>query len=164
VALDFDHTLVDLHTDREEAFEIPVLAEYIRPFFMEFIPLAINSNILVAIVTFSRHVHMIYSLLKHCFGATTADRMTIRGNDGSWEYVGTAQYAYSHILYIYKPHSRCIKVLGAGRASRVTWRVQRSSFAGATLAYRSTEMYEYTQSPILVSRSYIVMAIAYCFD
>lgn len=88
VAIDFDRTLVDLHTDRGDIPDIAALSRNLRPFFARFIPLALEHNILIAIVTFSRHVEMIYSLLQYTYGKIIADRIIIRGNDNSWEYVG----------------------------------------------------------------------------
>ena len=89
VAIDFDMTLVSLHLRNDQRIEIAELAKCIRPFFQEFVPLAVNSNILIAIVTFSKLVDMISSLLRYSFGEEIAASIVIRGNDETWQYVGS---------------------------------------------------------------------------
>ena len=92
MAIDFDLTLVSLHLHNDQRIEVADLAKFIRPFFLEFVPLAVHSNILIAIVTFSKLVDMISSLLRYSFGDEIADSIVIRGCDETWEYVGKLQY------------------------------------------------------------------------
>lgn len=86
VAIDFDLTFIN--TKCEATSDLTKLSLHVRPFFLEFVPLALQSNLLVAIVTFSRHVDLIAALLRYVFDASIAERVAIRGNDGSWEYHG----------------------------------------------------------------------------
>lgn len=88
VAIDFDQTIVDIHTGGKWIYPPEDLAPHVRPFFRVFIPNAIAAGLYVAVVTFSPQVPTISTILKQVLGEAVASRITIRGNDDSWEYVG----------------------------------------------------------------------------
>lgn len=87
VAIDFDLTLVDLNTAERNA-NLDAGSITVRPFFREFVPLALESDLLIGIVTFSKYVDMIGAVLRLSFGTEIANRIVIRGNDSTWEYKG----------------------------------------------------------------------------
>jgi hypothetical protein len=82
---DFDMTLVDQHTGgRWLGTNVAELGDRVRPFFKDFIPLAVSKNLCVGIATFSPQVGVVKSVLEYAFGDSLAARIAIRGNDGSW--------------------------------------------------------------------------------
>lgn len=93
LAIDFDNTLVDVHTggkwrDNKGAAD---LARKVRPFFRQLVPLAISHGIHVAIVTFSSQVNLIRAVLDHQF-PDHASYIPVRGDPASqdfgWAYQG----------------------------------------------------------------------------
>ena len=87
VCIDFDQTIVDVHTAGQWRYPAGDLENHMRPFFRCFIPLLLNNNLLVSVVTFSGQVGVISDVLKRAFPEFYED-IPIRGTDGSWEYVG----------------------------------------------------------------------------
>mmetsp|Transcript_18629 Transcript_18629/g.18721 ORF Transcript_18629/g.18721 Transcript_18629/m.18721 type:complete len:192 (+) Transcript_18629:233-808(+) len=87
LALDFDLTIINIHTGGRWAGTVPELCTKIRPFFRYLIPAAMNSDIFVAIVTFSPQTNAIREVLISSF-PEYAEKIPIRGNDGTWEYRG----------------------------------------------------------------------------
>jgi len=51
---------------------------------MRFVPYLIHNGIMVSIVTFSGQVALISEVLKLRYGQECAEKIVIRGNDGSW--------------------------------------------------------------------------------
>lgn len=88
LAIDFDQTMIDVHTGGRWKETLPELAEHMRPIFLQLVPLATQRNIRVAIVTFSPQTKHIRDVLEHVFPTEIADMIPIRGNDHSWNYVG----------------------------------------------------------------------------
>ena len=88
LAIDFDQTIVNIHTGGRWAGPLDELAGRIRPFFSKFIPLAVKEGVHVAVVTFSPQVNVIAGVLKHAFSEGVASKIPIRGNDNSWTYEG----------------------------------------------------------------------------
>lgn len=84
VAIDFDDTLLSLHTHSKWELGPTALANNVRPFFMEFIPAALRKGIIVSIVTFSSQRRLIQQTLREAFGQTVARQILVRGYDGSW--------------------------------------------------------------------------------
>jgi hypothetical protein len=50
LAIDFDQTMIDIHTGGRWKGTTPELNEHMRPLFLHFVPLASQNNIRVAIV------------------------------------------------------------------------------------------------------------------
>ena len=93
LAIDFDDTLVDYHTNGKwrETKGAADLAKKVRPFFIELVPMAMKHGIHVAIVTFSRQVNLIRAVLDFQF-PDLASRIPVRGDrnspDFGWAYEG----------------------------------------------------------------------------
>lgn len=77
LAIDFDLTLISEHTGGTWAGTADELKTKIRPFFKHLIPLAIERNMCVAIVTFSPQVFLISEVLRLQF-PSIASRIPIR--------------------------------------------------------------------------------------
>lgn len=65
--LDFDKTLVDIHTQNNWNLTIEQLTEHVRPIFLSLINKWINRGNDVAIATYSKQVKLIQKVLKHFF-------------------------------------------------------------------------------------------------
>ncbi|GBG25420.1 Hypothetical Protein FCC1311_016382 [Hondaea fermentalgiana] len=84
LAIDFDDTLLSLHTHSTWELGPSKLAAAVRPFFMELLPAVLRKGIIVSIVTFSSQRRLIHQTLREAFGQTVARQILIRGMDGSW--------------------------------------------------------------------------------
>ncbi|KAL7461822.1 hypothetical protein ACHAXS_002223 [Conticribra weissflogii] len=89
LALDFDQTLISIHTGGRWKGTSTELLSHLRPLFRHLIPLASHRNIHVAIVTFSPQTNCIKSVLEEGFGTELAEYIPIRGNDRTWNYEGS---------------------------------------------------------------------------
>jgi len=87
LAIDFDLTLICEHTGGKWGGGGHDLAMKVRPLFKLLVPLAMQNDILVAIVTFSPQTRLIAEVLQHVF-PEFANKIPIRGEDKSWEYLG----------------------------------------------------------------------------
>ena len=87
LAIDFDQTLICEHTGGKWVRGGRELAMKVRPMFKLLIPLALQNDILVAIVTFSAQTGLINEVLNLVF-PDYANKIPIRGQDHSWQYVG----------------------------------------------------------------------------
>lgn len=87
LALDFDQTMVDIHTGGRWKDTVPELADHVRPLFRRLVPAASRHGIRVAVVTFSPQTKHIREVLEHVFPAE-AELVPIRGNDQTWTYAG----------------------------------------------------------------------------
>ena len=88
LAIDFDQTIVDLHTGGRWKESARDLAEHVRPVFRHLIPMANGRNIRIAVVTFSPQTGQIREVLEIAFDASLSDLIPIRGNDMTWKYMG----------------------------------------------------------------------------
>lgn len=86
LALDFDCTIVQLHTYGLWKGSAEALAGHVRPVFRAMLQVAMEMKDLhVAVVTFSGQVDLIRDILKIVLGsARLADRIHIRGASGKW--------------------------------------------------------------------------------
>lgn len=87
LAIDFDMTMIDVHTGGRWTGTAKDLSTHMRPLFVGLVPKAIARGMYVAIVTFSPQVGMIADVLKEIF-PDVHHKIPIRGQDGSWEYHG----------------------------------------------------------------------------
>jgi hypothetical protein len=91
LALDFDLTLVNLHTNGTWMAGWSDLREHLRPLFCALIPAVQRQGIFVSVVTFSGQTDLIRDCLTHAAGtAEHAAAIIVRGEDGSWERGATA--------------------------------------------------------------------------
>ena len=88
LAVDFDQTMIDIHTGGRWTGTSEELCSHVRPVFNSLVPLAMQHGIHVAIVTFSPQTRVIANVLKTAFTEALASKIPIRGNDGKWEYKG----------------------------------------------------------------------------
>ncbi len=87
VAIDFDKTLICIHTSGKWSGNATELSTKVRKFFREFVPLLMSRGICVAIVTFSGEVKLIQQVMHTIFPAL-ASMIPVRGRDLSWDYQG----------------------------------------------------------------------------
>lgn len=90
LAIDFDRTLVSVHTWGQWKGTSAELSTHVRPLFLDLIPIAIDSGIHVAIVTFSGQTIILSEVLRTVF-PNHASRITLRAHDNSWGNMGTAR-------------------------------------------------------------------------
>jgi len=108
LALDFDCTILDIHTGGNWKGTLEELLPHIRPVYAQLIKAALTNNMEVAVVTFSRQVKFVRGVLDHIFSSSdmdsetleaigvlgvgnvvdTTNRIPIRGGDRSWRYDG----------------------------------------------------------------------------
>lgn len=93
MAVDFDQTLVSLHTGGAWKATGPELAKYVRPTFQHFLSETMASGIHVAIVTYTPQTDLVREVLELSFGEQKGSSLPIRGNDGSWTYNGKGTMA-----------------------------------------------------------------------
>jgi len=87
LALDFDQTILDIHTGGKWRGSAQELAEHVRPMFYHLIKAAHDANVKVAVVTFSSQVEQISHILELYFPEFSTE-IIIRGRDKSWSYEG----------------------------------------------------------------------------
>ena len=87
LALDFDQTIIDIHTGGRFSGTASELASHVRPLFLHLISETHNAGIQVAVVTFSPQTKQIADVLDIHFPSFAHD-IVIRGRDRSWDYVG----------------------------------------------------------------------------
>jgi CRISPR/Cas system endoribonuclease Cas6 (RAMP superfamily) len=88
LALDFDQTILDTHTGGRWTGSSDELVSHVRPLFTTLIQSAQAHHLQVAVVTFTGQVHLVKAVLESMVGPQAAERIPIRGNDRSWQYVG----------------------------------------------------------------------------
>ena len=100
LALDFDYTIVDIHTGGRWKGSSQSLCEHVRPAFIELLPYIYKLKIAIAIVTFSSQVELISNVTKCAFPSFGSD-IFIRGNDNSWPCKKCfSKGKYPHILSV----------------------------------------------------------------
>ena len=77
LAIDFDKTILEVHTGGNWKQSAQALLPHVRPMFRSFIPLAIDEGIHVAVVTFSNQTEMVRHILEHI--TDRAGEIPIRG-------------------------------------------------------------------------------------
>ena len=88
VAVDFDRTVVDVHTSGRFKGSGKALAQHVRPFFADFCHAAQDVGLWVAIVSFSPQASLIADCMVAALGGKVA-RMYLRCADGSWNVTHT---------------------------------------------------------------------------
>jgi len=87
IAVDFDQTLIDIHTGGRFKGTIAELSSHVRPMFIHLFKAAHASGIKIAIVTFSPQTRDISHVLEIHF-PDFAHEIVIRGRDHTWKYEG----------------------------------------------------------------------------
>lgn len=87
LALDFDKTIIDIHTGGRFPGTVAELSLHLRPMFFHLISAAHAAGIKIAVVTFSPQVEQISHVLETHFEEFSHE-ILIRGRDRSWSYEG----------------------------------------------------------------------------
>ena len=88
VAVDFDQTIIDVHTGGRWSGTPEELVPHVRPEFKQLLPALLHNQICVAVVTFSPQTSMIQRILESVVGPEHIGRIPIRGGDKTWTYNG----------------------------------------------------------------------------
>lgn len=99
LAIDFDQTIIDIHTYGRWTGTMEELKEHVRPEFRQLLNAAMESDLQVAIVTFSKQVALVKEIIETVVGADQAARIPVRGGDRTWTYngVGSREGKQAHI-------------------------------------------------------------------
>lgn len=87
VAVDFDLTILNIHTHGFWQFTSKMLATRVRPCFKHFLSEALNSNLHVAVVTHSPQADLVREVLELSLPDCDTRMIEIRGADGKWKEV-----------------------------------------------------------------------------
>ena len=87
LAIDFDQTMIDVHTGGRWKESSSDLVKHLRPVFLNLLPAAADVHVHIAIVTFSGQTSLIREVLELAFPGL-AETIPIRGNDMTWRYEG----------------------------------------------------------------------------
>jgi hypothetical protein len=88
LAIDFDLTILDVHTGGRWSGTLDELLGHVRHEFRQLIVAARQNGIRVAVVTFTSQVVFVKGVLEAILGPEEAAWIPIRGNDRSWSYQG----------------------------------------------------------------------------
>ncbi|KAJ7337268.1 hypothetical protein OS493_010125 [Desmophyllum pertusum] len=116
VAVDFDLTIVNVHTRGCWQFTSKSLVSRVRPSFKQFFIAALNcSDLHVAVVTLSPQIPLIREVMEQALPESNTSRIHYRGTDGKWKEVkgvtkeGKQQHIESVLNQIEKDHKVRIK-------------------------------------------------------
>lgn len=88
LAVDFDQTIVNVHTGGSWQFTSKSLVSRVRPSFKQFFTAALNcSDLHVAVVTQSPQISLIREVLEQALPECDTSRIHYRGSDGKWKEV-----------------------------------------------------------------------------
>lgn len=75
------------------------LSKLLRPFLTVFIQRAVECNLHVAVVTFSKQTELIRNCLEHVYPLDVAKKIIVKGRDGTWAH-GSELFGdtFSHFL------------------------------------------------------------------
>lgn len=86
VAVDFDLTILSIHTHGFWPFTSKQLIQKVRPSFQQFLTVALNSGHLhVAVVTQSPQVQLVQEVLREALPNCDTNNIIYRGADGKWK-------------------------------------------------------------------------------
>lgn len=116
VAVDFDQTIINIHTGGVWQFTSKSLVSRVRPSFKQFFAAALSgSDLYVAIVTQSPQISLIREVIEQALPECDTSRIHYRGADGGWNEMegiskeGKQQHIESVIQQIEKEHRVKIK-------------------------------------------------------
>jgi len=90
LALDFDETLISMHTNGNWHQGLEKLTPHVRPEFKDLILAALARNVHVAIVTLSCQPALVRQVLESFVGAEQAAKIPVRGGDcKNWSHKGS---------------------------------------------------------------------------
>lgn len=85
VCIDFDATLVRVHTGGAWTRSAQELYTHVRPLFLALVPRLVHIGVHVAVVTFSPQMQLIRQVLALSFPVDIAQRLILRCDDASWQ-------------------------------------------------------------------------------
>jgi hypothetical protein len=88
LALDFDQTILDVHTWGQWKGTAEELVPHVRPELRQLMQACCHHHIHLCVVTFSGQIKLVRSVVEAIVGPEHAARIPIRGNDRSWSYEG----------------------------------------------------------------------------
>ena len=89
MAIDFDKTMIDIHTGGVWNGTSQELLSHVRPMFAQLLQAAMERNMWMAVVTFSPQIELISTILTHLVGRLSLHKIPIRGGHSSqWRYAG----------------------------------------------------------------------------
>lgn len=88
LAIDFDQTILDIHTGGRWQSSLEELLPHVRSEFKQLISAARQHEISVAVVTFTTQMHLVKGVIESIVGQEEAEHIPIRGKDRSWSYHG----------------------------------------------------------------------------
>lgn len=88
LALDFDQTIIDIHTYGQWKGTTEELVPHVRPELRQLMQACCHRNIHLCVVTFSGQIKLVRVVVEAIVGPEFASRIPIRGNDRSWSYEG----------------------------------------------------------------------------
>jgi hypothetical protein len=88
VALDFDQTIIDIHTRGRWNGTSEELVLHVRPEIRKLMAACCVNNIQMCVVTFSGQVKIVRGVIESIVGPDRASRIPVRGSDRSWSYEG----------------------------------------------------------------------------
>jgi hypothetical protein len=88
LAIDFDLTMIDVHTGGRYAGTADELAKHVRSEMRQLLHACVEHGIHIAIVTFSGQTEHVRGVIEHVVGMEQAARIPIRGRDRTWSYRG----------------------------------------------------------------------------
>jgi hypothetical protein len=89
LALDFDQTIIDIHTGGRWNGSTEELQSHVRPEFRQLmVAVASQTDICMAIVTFSVQSSVVGAVIESIVGPEHAAKIPVRGGDRSWSYHG----------------------------------------------------------------------------
>lgn len=103
ICIDFDDTLLGIHTGGKWQQSAVELCAHVRPFFLSFIRVAYEAGICVSIVSFSPQVDLIRQVLEITFGDALASHLIVRCDDPSWKVETVALNEFVSLLYARSP-------------------------------------------------------------
>jgi hypothetical protein len=106
LAVDFDLTLIDIHTSGRYPGPVTELVAHVRPLLAQLIRAALVTThpdgspaFFVTIVTFSVQTSLVRQVLDHVLGPELSANIPIRGGDRSWSYQGPgSQHGKQHYI------------------------------------------------------------------
>jgi hypothetical protein len=88
LALDFDKTIIDIHTWGQYKGTVEELVPHVRSEVRQLMRACCRHNIHLCVVTFSGQIGIVRGVVEAIVGPDAASRIPIRGNDRSWSYEG----------------------------------------------------------------------------
>ena len=143
VAVDFDKTIINVHTGGNWQFTSKSLVSRVRPSFKQFFAAMLNSSDLhVAVVTHSPQIPLIREVLEQALPDCDTSRIHYRGTDGKWKEVkGVPKEGI--IVFVVRKIYVLVKALLPFRSETLFFSLHKCSFFANTYMYAPTSTCTY---------------------